>query len=92
MPHAYLYGKDLTQSNFTAADLSDAVLTDACLDQCIFERSDLCRLQYGRYADLNAHYAAVNTISFETSGAIAATGSGDGIVIVWDFKTRSEKV
>ncbi len=53
------------------------ILSDARLNNCIFDQSNLSHLSYGRWPDLKGLSQYVFNIAFSVDGEYIASGSAD---------------
>ena len=79
--------------DFTNCDLRKAILIDASLRECIFERTRFDEFNCGRYPDLKGHKNYVWSVAFSPDGKLIASGDGNdssgvpGIIKIWNSET-----
>jgi uncharacterized protein YjbI with pentapeptide repeats len=55
IPNAYLYKRDLSQCNFSNANMDNCLITDSRLDNSYFIETSMKNLKYDYFSDFKGH-------------------------------------
>jgi uncharacterized protein YjbI with pentapeptide repeats len=59
IPNAYLYKRDLSECNFSHANMDNCLITDSRLDHSQFTETSMKDIKYDFFHDFNGHYRCI---------------------------------
>jgi WD40 repeat protein len=68
--------------------MKNALISDARLNNCVFNNTDLRNLDYGRFPDFIGHTGDVYSIAFSPDGNYLLSGSSDSTIKLWSTETQ----
>jgi uncharacterized protein YjbI with pentapeptide repeats len=68
IPRVCFYKRDLSGCKFIRTEMPHCILSDARLNNCIFDQTNLSHLSYGRWPDLKGLSQYVFNIAFSVDG------------------------